>query len=378
MKTFSLYIHIPFCERKCYYCDFTSFAKNDEVIDEYVININKEISLYKERLCDYKLETIFIGGGTPSSIEPVYIEKILENVYDTFDVQYLNEITIEANPGTLNSKKVKSYKNIGINRVSLGLQTLNNSMLKSIGRIHTANDFIESFFMLRNEGFANINVDLMLGLPGQKQDDLKATLNEIIRLNLEHISLYSLIIEEGTLINKWYKKGLLYLPDEDLERHMYHDSIRFLKEYGYEHYEISNFAKPGYECKHNLTYWKIKPYLGIGLNSHSNLAGKRFWNHSKFADYNNRLKNNLLPIEGEEIIDKNMEIAEFCIMGLRLINGINKLEYKNRFGEDIKYRYDKIINKHVHNGLIKEDYNHIRLTSKGLDLSNMVEVDFMP
>lgn len=378
MKTFSLYIHIPFCERKCYYCDFTSFAKNEEVIDQYVININKEISLYKDRLCSYKLETIFIGGGTPSSIEPVYIEKILENVYDTFDVSSLNEITIEANPGTLDFKKVKSYKNTGINRVSLGLQTLNNNILKSIGRIHNTNDFMESFYMLRNQGFDNINVDLMLGLPGQKHDDLEATLKEIIRLNLEHISLYSLIIEEGTLINKWHKKGMLHLPDEDLERHMYHDSIRLLKEYGYEHYEISNFAKPEHECKHNLTYWTIKPYLGIGLNSHSNLFGKRFWNYSNLNDYNNRLNKNILPIEGEENINKNIEIAEYCIMGLRLINGINKLEYKSRFGEDIKYRYDEILKKHVHNGLIKEDYNHIRLTSKGLDLSNIVEVDFMP
>lgn len=218
----------------------------------------------------------------------------------------------------------------------------------------------------------------MLGLPGQSLVDLKNTLYRIIDLDVEHISLYSLIIEDGTLIKNWYDNGLIDLPNEDLERLMYHESVELLRQNNYKHYEISNFAKEGYECKHNLRYWKIEPYLGVGLNSHSNLFNKRFWNQSKLINYNESIESNKLAVEGEEIIDKSMEIAEYCIMGLRLKSGIIKSEYLNRFGEDIDKRYRKIIKKHVHNNLIKEDYNSIVLTNKGLDLSNQVEVDFIP
>jgi oxygen-independent coproporphyrinogen-3 oxidase len=348
------------------------------MLEKYMLNLNKEIKLYKEQLSDYSLRTIFIGGGTPSCIEHSYIETLLENVFKTFHMDNLAEITLEANPGTLDNKKISSYKKIGINRISLGVQSLKDNLLNSIGRIHTSQDFKESFYMLREEGFDNINVDLMFGLPHQKLIDLKSTLEEVVSLDVEHISLYSLILEEETQIFKWYKNGLLELPDEDLDRTMYHSSIKFLRENGYEHYEISNFSKPGYECKHNLAYWKIKPYLGVGLNSHSNLFGKRFWNHSTFTEYNCLLEKKHFPVEGEEKIDRDMEIAEFCIMGLRLIKGIDKLEYRNRFGEDIKNRYDNVIKKHVHNGLIIDDYNYVKLTNKGLDLSNIVEVDFMP
>ena len=378
MKNFSLYIHIPFCERKCYYCDFTSYAKNGMDIGRYMSNLNKEISMYKDILSDFTLSTIFIGGGTPSSIDTVYIEKTLENVYRTFDIRKLNEVTIEINPGTLNRQKIKSYKDSGINRISLGLQSLNDNILKTIGRIHSSKDFFDSFHMLREEGFHNINVDLMFGLPGQDLPTLENTLIKVIDLDVDHISLYGLIIEKGTLIKNWYDRGLLDLPNEDLERLMYHKSLGLLKENNYEHYEVSNFSKAGKECKHNLTYWKVEPYLGVGLNSHSNLFNRRFWNHSKLASYNKLIESHILPVEGEEIIDKNMEIAEYCIMGLRLKSGINKNEYLFRFNEKIDNRYRKIIDKHVHNNLIKENYNSITLTNKGLDLSNLVEVDFMP
>ncbi|NLL81534.1 MAG: oxygen-independent coproporphyrinogen III oxidase [Tissierellia bacterium] len=378
MKDFSLYIHIPFCEKKCYYCDFTSFKKDSTDIDRYMSNLDKEILMYEEILADYKLSTIFIGGGTPSSITSIYIKKILERIYRVFNIEELGEVTIEANPGTLNRQKIKDYKDAGINRVSLGLQSLNDNILRAIGRMHTSKDFLESFYLLREEGFHNINVDLMLGLPGQSLVDLKNTLYRIIDLDVEHISLYSLIIEDGTLIKNWYDNGLIDLPNEDLERLMYHESVELLRQNNYKHYEISNFAKEGYECKHNLRYWKIEPYLGVGLNSHSNLFNKRFWNQSKLINYNESIESNKLAVEGEEIIDKSMEIAEYCIMGLRLKSGIIKSEYLNRFGEDIDKRYRKIIKKHVHNNLIKEDYNSIVLTNKGLDLSNQVEVDFIP
>lgn len=378
MKNLSLYIHIPYCERKCYYCDFTSFPKKNKDIDLYFENLIKELSLYKDKISNYSIDTIFIGGGTPSSIDENYIKKVLDYINENFNTSKLKEVTIEANPGTLSIYKLNQYMSMGINRISLGVQSSNNNLLKSIGRIHTWEDFLTSFKIAKKVGFENINVDLMFGLPGQTLEDIESTLNEIISLEIPHISFYSLILEEDTLMNKWFNKGLLELPDEDLERQMYNYIVKTLKNNNYTHYEISNFAKAGYECEHNLSYWKVKPYLGVGISSHSNLFNKRFWNYSNMSSYNNALNNDNLPIKGEEKIDLDMEIAEYCIMGLRLISGINKDEYKDRFNEDINDRYYKVIQKHLENGLISEDSETIKLTTKGLDLANLVEVDFMP
>lgn len=378
MKKFSLYIHIPFCERKCYYCDFISFPRNEKNIELYINNVIKELSLYKDKLTDYTIDTIFIGGGTPSCIDAKYIKEIMDYIYSNYNTKEIREITIEANPGTLESEKVRVYKEIGINRVSLGLQSLNVHILETIGRIHDSEDFLESLRVLRTEGFNNINVDLMFGLPHQTYEDLNITLNKVMDLGVEHISLYGLIIEEGTLINSWYKKGMLQIPDEDLERYMYHNSILMLEEKGYEQYEISNFSKPGYECKHNLIYWRVQPYLGVGLSSHSNIFGKRFWNSSNLKEYNEPLNINILPIVGEEVIERDMEIAEYCILGLRLKDGIKRMDFKNRFGIKIEEIYKATIDKHSKNGLIYVDENRISLTTTGLDLSNIVEVDFMP
>lgn len=376
MKNFGLYIHIPFCMSKCHYCDFTSFRCNEETIDNYTNNLIIELSLYKEKLMDYSIETIFIGGGTPSSIDSSYIGKILKYVYENFDITNLKEVSIEANPGTLDHFKVKEYKAMGIDRVSLGVQSLNDDILKSIGRIHDSKDFYNSLNILRQFGFNNINTDLMFSLPGQTIEDIEFTLHEIIKFDIEHISLYSLIIEEDTILGKLYNKGLVQSIDEDLDRKIYHRSKDILKSSGYEHYEISNFAKNNKKCTHNLAYWKIKPYLGVGISSHSNMFSKRFYNFSNFKSYNNCITSNTLPIEGEELIDKDTLIAEYMIMGLRLIEGINIQEYQDRFSENIYDRYGDIISKHKKNGLLKDIDSHIILTEKGLDLANIVEVDF--
>lgn len=378
MKTFSLYVHIPFCERKCYYCDFVSFPSEQENIEKYIDNLVLELSLYKEQLSNHVLDTIFIGGGTPSAIDSKYIIKIMKHIYEIFDTRFVREVTIEANPGTLTIEKVRSYKSVGINRISLGLQSLNDKLLKSIGRIHTSKDFIDSIHILRQVGFENINADLMFGLPGQTMKDIEETLIGVMDLEIEHISLYGLIIEEDTLINNWYKKGILGLPSEDLEREMYHKSIEILKKNGYGQYEISNFSSKGKECMHNLTYWQVNPYLGVGLSSHSNLFGKRFWNYSYMNKYNQLLSMNIVPTEGEEAISFDMEISEYCILGLRLIEGIDKDIFKARFGIEIENKFGDTINKHKANGLLKEDSTSISLTQEGLDLSNLVEVDFMP
>jgi oxygen-independent coproporphyrinogen-3 oxidase len=346
-------------------------------LDEYIHYLLKELALYKDKIIDFNIKTIFIGGGTPSYIPEEHIYKILNYIYKNFNTSKLEEITIEANPGTLNKEKVSVYSSLGINRVSMGVQALDNSLLKAIGRCHKVEDFYNSYYLLREKDIKNINVDLMFGLPNQNLKDVINSLKEVINLGVEHISYYSLILEEGTLISKWYEEGSITLPSEDEERKMYHEAIEFLKSNGYNHYEISNFAKDGYECLHNLFYWKVKPYLGVGLSSHSNLAGKRFWNFSNFNIYYKKLKEGEFPVEGEEQIFKEIEMEEYCILGLRLIEGINKKEFKNRFNIDIENRYKDVINKHIKNGLIYENKGFIKLTNKGLDLSNLVEVDFL-
>jgi oxygen-independent coproporphyrinogen-3 oxidase len=347
-------------------------------IERYISYLKKELSIYKERFSNYKLHTIFIGGGTPSAIHERYIIDILEYIYKNYDVSDLKEITIELNPGTVTKTKCEAYKSIGINRVSVGAQSLNDKKLQMLGRIHNCNDIRNTLYLLRRAGFDNINVDLIFGLPDETLEDVDRTLKQIIEYEIEHISYYSLIIEEETLFNEWHKKGLISLPNEDLERQMYHYIVDFLIRNSYNHYEISNFSKSGFECKHNLSYWKIKPYLGVGLNSHSNSFGKRFWNTSDLNAYYAFLSQDKLPIEGEETIDKSMEMAEYSIMGLRLIKGISKEEFCNRFKQDIYKIYREAIDKHIKNGLLKDDSKNLTLTKKGLDLANLVEVDFMP
>lgn len=378
MDSLALYIHIPFCERKCYYCDFTSFAKEGKDIDNYIDNLIKELSLYKDKLSNHKIETIFIGGGTPSSIHQNYIKRILDYIYENYNIENLVEVSIEINPGTLTLLKAKEYKSFGINRVSMGAQSLNGNLLKAIGRIHTVKDIKDSIEILRKANFNNINVDLMFGLPGQEINDIEEALQFVSDYNIEHVSFYSLIVEEETLIHKWHNKGLLQLPDEELDREMYSKVVNYLKLNGYKHYEISNFARKGLECKHNLAYWNVKPYLGVGASSHSNLFNKRFWNYSNLKHYSNALNNSRLPLMGEEEIDIEMEIGEYCILGLRLIDGIDKKRFKNRFGLDINTKFNEVIFKHINNGLLIDANEHIRLTDKGLDLANLVEVDFMP
>ncbi|WP_406242272.1 radical SAM family heme chaperone HemW [Tissierella carlieri] len=377
MKELSLYIHIPFCISKCYYCDFSSFVNINHKIDDYIDSLIHELSLYKERISEYNIKTIFIGGGTPSCINPKYINRILEFIYKNFRTTGLVEVTIEANPGTLDREKVRIYKKSGINRVSIGVQTLDDKLLESIGRVHKAKDFYRNYEILREENINNINVDLIFGLPNQTIDNVIDSLKKVIELGVEHISYYGLILEEGTRLYKSYIEGKILLPDEDMERLMYHKATEYLIEHGYDHYEISNYALPSYECKHNLVYWDVKPYLGIGLSSHSNMEGKRFSNTSDINIYIENLKKKILPIEDEEIIDKNTEIEEFCILGLRKISGIDKTQFKNRFSIEIEELYKDIINKHIKNGLILNDDNCIRLTKRGLDLSNLVEIDFL-
>lgn len=350
----------------------------DKRIDEYINFLIKEMELYKDILKEYIIDTIFIGGGTPTYIDEKHIIRIMEYLYKNYNTNRICEVTIEANPETVNYNKLKAYKDIGINRISLGLQTTNDKLLKEIGRQHTYYDFLKSYEIIKNLGFDNINVDLMFGLPNQKIENCLNSLESVADLGVKHISYYSLIIEDNTIMNRWYKKGQIKLPDEDIERRMYHEGIEYLKSRGYKHYEISNLAKEGFECKHNLYYWKIKPYIGFGIASHSNINNKRFWNYEKYNKYINMLNEGKLPIRGEEYINMDMEIAEFMIMGLRLTDGINIREFENRFKVDIYKKFGHVIEKYIKQGLLINENQNIKFTSKGLDLSNVVYVDLLP
>ena len=288
------------------------------------------------------------------------------------------EVSLEANPKTLDGEKLKIYREAGINRISLGLQTLNDGILKKLGRSHDKKDFFHSYDLLEAVGFENINVDLIFNLPDQTLEDGIKDVTSLVQLGIKHISYYSLIIEPNTPLYNWYHDGKIKLLDEDDERRLYHQVRAYLREKGYNHYEISNFAYNGYECKHNLVYWKVKPYIGLGLASHSYFNNRRFSNTTDLKEYIQTLSSNSLPIVEEEYIDKKLEIAEYCILGLRLIRGIDKREFTDRFKFNIKDIYGEIIEKHKKNGLVVEDERTLRLSDKGLDLANLVEVDFLP
>ena len=375
MKELGIYIHIPFCVRKCFYCDFVSYAKKESVQKKYIEALQKEILNWKKSNKDVKIKTIYIGGGTPSCIDSKFITEILNLI----NIKNAEEITIEVNPGTVNKEKLYDYKNAGINRLSIGLQSTNNELLKKIGRIHNYEQFLETYKMAREVGFNNINVDLMIGLPRQTMDDLKTSLEDIINLNPEHISVYSLILEDETPLKKMIENNILKLPEEDLERQMYWYTKDFLKINGYNHYEISNFAKQGFYSKHNLDCWEQKEYIGFGISAHSYIDRKRFGNISNLDNY---IKN---CIEGgfdknriiEEEQDKKDEMKEYMILGLRKINGISIQKFENKFNENPIILFKKELKKLFNEGLIIIDGDIIRLSNKGLDFANIVWEEFI-
>ena len=299
----ALYIHIPFCKQKCLYCDFPSYQGIEHSIGSYIDCLKKEIEMTSGACKDYKVTTIYIGGGTPSYIDARHIEGILEVCRKNFEIDPDAEISMESNPGTLTKENLLIYKNAGVNRISIGLQAAQNKILKTLGRIHDFKEFEEGYYLARQAGFSNINIDLMLGLPGQTFEDWQETLEKACSLKPEHISAYSLKLEEGTpFYNKYYKEDALELPPEEIERDMYHYAVNFLGEKGFEHYEISNFAKEGLECKHNLVYWKRGPYIGLGLGAHSFFEGKRFFNTYDMKQYIADIKVGKLPGSEKESV----------------------------------------------------------------------------
>ena len=374
-KEIGIYVHIPFCKRKCDYCDFISYSNKDSKIQEYIEAVKKEIELQKIKS---EITTIYVGGGTPSYIESKYIKEIIEEIKKK-NVSNDAEITIEINPGTVTLEKLRDYKENGINRLSIGLQTTQNNLLKQIGRIHDFEQFVETYKMARKEGFKNINVDLMLGLPNQRIKDLRESLEKVIELQPEHISVYSLIVEEGTPICNKIEKGDLELPEEELERNMYWYVKNTLELNGYKHYEISNFARKGYESKHNLNCWEQKEYVGIGLAAHSYRDITRYSNTEQMGEYIRNVKNQNLERNRiiHEIQKEDDTKKEYMILGLRQIDGIKISKFKEKFGDNPIYLFRNELKKLSDENLIYVDEDNIKLTNKGIDFANLVWEEFV-
>ncbi len=371
-----IYIHIPFCKRKCYYCDFISYTNKCNEIPKYIESLNQEIEEFD--FSNYQITSVYIGGGTPSYIDSKYIKQILNKIYEKVNCKDA-EITIELNPGTVTVKKLKEYKKEGVNRLSIGLQSTNNKLLQNIGRIHTYEEFLSTYKLAKEVGFKNINVDLMLGLPNQTIRDLKESLDKIIKLNPNHISVYSLIVEEGTIIEKLLSEGKITLPKEEQERRMYWYVKNTLELNGYNHYEISNFSKAGKESRHNLNCWNQEEYIGFGVGANSYINNIRFSNTKSIEEYikniaNNCKEKNIKIEEKQSLQDKK---NEFMLLGFRKIEGVKISKFKEKFIENPIFLYKESLNKLEKEGLINIDLNNIKLTNKGLDLANIVFAEFI-
>ncbi|MDK2901199.1 Oxygen-independent coproporphyrinogen-III oxidase-like protein YqeR [Koleobacter methoxysyntrophicus] len=378
-REIGLYIHIPFCKRKCYYCDFNSYSDMEYLIPDYIKALKKEMEYYKGLLEARRVISIYIGGGTPTILTCAQLSEVVTSAVSMLSNWSKElEITVEANPDTLSDKKLGVLKEIGVNRLSLGLQAYQLQLLERLGRFVSPKEFEWGFFSAREKGFSNINVDLIFGLPGQTLAHWEETLMKVIELKPEHISAYSLKIEKGTRLYDEYKKGNLDLPDDESEREMYYIAKGLLTAGNYDHYEISNFAIRGYKCNHNLLYWKNREYIGLGAGAHSHFKNERYYNEENPRKYIQLINKGEIPVKGKETVTSSIEVAETLLMNLRLISGVNKLEFYRRFGYGINDIYGQRIESLKSKGLIEETEDHIMLTSLGLDLANEVFIEFLP
>lgn len=407
MEKLEIYIHIPFCARKCDYCDFLSMCADNDTKREYVSALINEIKLSKDRMKEYLVDTVFIGGGTPSILEGKYISDIMVTLRECCHILENAEITIECNPGTVDQYKLEQYKKVGINRISLGLQSANDEELEAIGRIHNYSKFEESFHLAREAGFTNINVDIMSALPGQTLKSYQKTIKKVLSLNPEHISAYSLIVEEDTplydRVEQAEEAGIHIFPEEDVEREMYYDTEKMLYEAGYERYEISNYCKKGYMCRHNAGYWKRTEYLGFGLGAaslykdtrYSNVedlyqyisvmsgggseSDSSFWEDEIYEDNVWEIQEDRLTIIQGKIqqLSAKDRMEEFMFLGLRMMEGISVKTFEEMFGRKYENIYGTVSNKLMEQGLLEQKGDNIRLTKRGIDISNYVMSEFL-
>jgi len=405
-KPLSLYLHIPFCVKKCLYCDFLSACASEAEKEAYVGKLLEEMDFWKGQIQgEYKVQTIFIGGGTPTCLSPKCLIQIGEKLReisgagtdgmpeimaeaspDTMPLEFTAEastdtmpleFTVEANPGTITPEQIWAFQEMGANRISLGLQSAQDAELRALGRIHTFQDFLESYSLLRECGFENINIDLMADIPGQTLQSYRGTLERVLSLHPEHISSYSLIVEEGTPFYRMQQEGKLVLPEEETDRQMYQMTQEMLGNQGYVRYEISNYAKAGKACRHNLVYWKMGEYLGIGLGASSYFRGFRFSNVTTYQEY---LGRDVEKLQKERhFLSRREEMEEFVFLGLRMGNGISFQDYQERFGVDFKGQYRHVLPPLFQNGLLAEsgERDRIYLTERGIDVSNRVLAEFL-
>ena len=378
-----IYIHIPFCEKKCNYCDFLSFKSDAGTQGKYMAQLQQELAVMSSESAAYTVSSCFVGGGTPSVLPPDMISRLLDTLRTYYDVADDAEITIESNPGSLMRHKLSEYRESGVNRLSIGLQSADNAELKLLGRIHTFEEFLKTYQTARMEGFDNINVDLIDCIPMQSMNTWRKTLRNVVMLKPEHISVYNLIIEPGTIFYEMNKEGVLMMPSEDEQAKIDEYTRTYMKKMGYERYEFSNWAKSGRECRHNLGYWQGVPYIGFGLGASSYFNGCRWKNTDDIREYMQLdLKNKGIETLGEsrreyKELSRTERMEEFMILGLRCTKGVSESVFYGRFGRELSEVYGGQLSKYVGMGLIEHSDGMYRLTERGIDVSNVILSEFL-
>lgn len=375
-KKLGIYIHIPFCARKCNYCDFLSAPETRETKERYLSLLDREMQLYKEIVSAREADTLFIGGGTPSFLETDLTDKLLCSVKKWIPSENLKEFTIECNPNSVTEEKLNLYKEAGVTRISLGMQSACDEELKKLGRLHSVKEFEKTYELVRKHGFERVNIDVMAAIPGQTIGSYKHTLEYVVGLSPEHISSYSLIIEEGTPFYEKYRENPPV--DEDTDRQMYDLTKEILGRHGYHRYEISNYAKEGQECIHNLKYWQGGDYLGLGLGAASCMEHERWSNVRGLTDYEDRICRGQKPVEQTEELGEEEQKAEFMFLGLRCMEGVSAERFEKKFHQSVEERYGKVLHKYENMGLMRLVNGNWQLTEQGIDVSNHIFADFLP
>ncbi len=375
MKKLGIYVHIPFCKRKCNYCDFYSIKWDREVEERYIKSLVKEINSYNGM--EYIVDTIFFGGGTPTIIKHENIERIMHEIKNSFKVDKNSEITIEANPNTLTYENLSAYKKAGVNRLSIGVQSLSNEILANIGRLHNSEEALLAIRRAKESGYENINVDIMFNIPGQTTKDIEETVSKIIHEDVNHISFYSLKLEKGTPLYLMEKDHKIFMPEESIEREMYYTGRKIMEDRKIYQYEISNFAKEGFECKHNLKYWNQEEYIGFGPSAHSFLNNERYSNICNINEFCDNADKNIFNRSIHESLNDEALEFEYIMLKLRLTDGLNLNIFKQKFNVDFNKKYNKQIKYLIDNKLLIYNEENIKLTQLGMDVSNFVFEKFM-
>ncbi|MDR0922573.1 MAG: radical SAM family heme chaperone HemW [Lactobacillales bacterium] len=373
----SAYIHIPFCEHICYYCDFNKVFLEGQPVDEYIERLLQEIKLTKELYPSDATETIYVGGGTPTSLSEKQLDRLLSGVRELLPFDDKNEFTVEANPGDLTRGKLQVMKNYGVNRLSMGVQTFDNQLLKKIGRKHTAEDVYDTMRFLEAENFENVSIDLIYALPGQTLENFRDTLRRAIALDLPHYSLYSLILENKTMFMNWVRKGRLTLPNEDEQADMFDETIHAMAQGGWHQYEISNFAKAGKESQHNLVYWNNEHYYGFGAGASGYLGHTRYRNHGPIQHYLKPLREGNLPVLEKESLTLANQMEEEMFLGLRKRSGVSKKHFTEKFHQDFDTIYGSVVSELSEKGLLIDNGDTLVLSERGLFVGNTVFEEFL-